>query len=79
LTTTRRDVLRLLAGTACATALPPLFAADPEPLKAIAAAKGLRFGNALGYKYFKDPAHRALMARECGVIVAENETKWPAL
>jgi endo-1,4-beta-xylanase len=79
MTTTRRDMLRLLAGTACAAALPPLLAADPDPLKKIAAAKGLRFGNALGYKYFKDPAQRALMARECNVIVAENETKWPAL
>lgn len=79
MTTSRRDMLRLLAGTACAAALPFSLAADPEPLKTIAARKGLRFGNALGYRDFKDPAYRALMARECNVIVAENETKWPAL
>jgi endo-1,4-beta-xylanase len=80
MTTTRRDALRLFAGAACAATLPFSFAAgDTEPLKDIAARKGLRFGNALGYRDFKDPAYRALMARECNVIVAENETKWPAV
>jgi endo-1,4-beta-xylanase len=40
MTTTRRDMLRLLAGTAATAALPPLFAADPEPLKATRRGEG---------------------------------------
>ncbi|TWI67427.1 endo-1,4-beta-xylanase [Pseudoduganella lurida] len=56
-----------------------------EPLKDIAVRKGLRFGNAIGIRndksgrtHFNDPRQRALMARECGVLVAENEMKWQA-
>ncbi len=76
---------------ACASgALPPAgSAAEPTTpsLDALARLKGLRFGNAMGMgdrgkrggARFQDPAYRELMARECSVIVAENETKWPQL
>lgn len=72
----RRRVLALLA----AGALPPLYAAEmPEPLKVLGKRKGLNVGNAIGGRYFLDPAYKALMARECDMLVAENEGKWQAL
>jgi endo-1,4-beta-xylanase len=80
--TTRRTMLRALAG---ATLLPGFAqlasAAGEESLKDIARRKGLRFGTAIsaGRNQFGDPAYRALVERECGIIVAENEMKWQAL
>jgi endo-1,4-beta-xylanase len=81
--TTRRTMLGALAGAAL---LPTAaFAAAPagseEALKDIAKRKGLRFGTAVGggKNQFGDPAYRALVERECGIIVAENEMKWQAL
>jgi len=86
--TTRRTLLRALAG---ATLLPAGFAAAPafaaaaasadEPLKDIARRKGLRFGTAIGAgpTEFGDAAYRALVERECGLIVATNEMKWQGI
>jgi endo-1,4-beta-xylanase len=80
--TTRRDILGAIAG---ATLLPAGFAhaqdALDEPLRDIAARKGMRFGTALGHgrSQFGDAAYRALVARECNLIVAENEMKWQGL
>jgi endo-1,4-beta-xylanase len=79
--TTRRNMLQALAGAAM---MPAAFAAAPngqEALKDIASRKGLRFGTAVGMgrAQFRDPAYRALIARECNLIVAENEMKWQAL
>ncbi|MFP5393739.1 MAG: endo-1,4-beta-xylanase [Gammaproteobacteria bacterium] len=84
MTMTRRQALTLLAG---ASALPASFAfaqaaSNTEPsLKELGKRKGLRIGNAIANApdRFGDPAYRALMARECNVIVCENETKWQAL
>ena len=67
-----------------ATELPP---SSEPPLKALASSKGMRVGNAMGITRnetdarlrFQDPGYRALMARECDAIVAENETKWQYL
>jgi endo-1,4-beta-xylanase len=73
----RRNVLRLLAGASAAT-LAPVTSAMETPLKTLAAEKGLRFGNALGYPH-RTPDYLALMARECNTIVPENATKWKAL
>ncbi|MBW8844514.1 MAG: hypothetical protein JF607_06030 [Burkholderiales bacterium] len=46
-------------------------------------AKGLRFGSTLGslgrISRFHDLPYRALTARECNVLVAENETRWQQL
>ena len=82
MTTTRRGALALLAAATGASLLPLHTAHSdpvPESLKAMARRKGLRFGNAIGGRPFEDAAYRALMARECGVIVAENETKWQSI
>jgi endo-1,4-beta-xylanase len=79
--TTRRKLLQWMGGAGAATLLPATAFAqqDSEPLKAIAARKGMRFGNAMGFRHFADAGYRALMARECNAFVAENETKWQAL
>jgi endo-1,4-beta-xylanase len=78
--TTRRTMLGALAG---ATLLPAAFAATPaqDALKDIARRKGMRFGTSIshGRNQFGDAAYRALVARECSIIVAENEMKWQGL
>ena len=83
--TSRRE---LLAALACAAVLPlpsALAAEAQVPLKELGRRKGLNVGNAMGAGdgghrlLFRDPAYRALMTRECNVIVAENECKWQAL
>ncbi|TYQ04558.1 UNVERIFIED_ORG: endo-1,4-beta-xylanase [Zoogloea ramigera] len=77
----RRSVLTMLGGAAGAVLMPaPAFAATSESLKDIAARKGMRFGCAVGRRSEGgDSAYEQLLARECGMIVAENATKWPAL
>src|SRR5690606_18107877 len=84
--TTRRTMLQAIAGAALLpTGLPALAAAPAVPageaLKDIAKRKGLRFGTAVGAgpRQFGAAAYRALVERECGIIVAENEMKWQAL
>ena len=91
--TTRRTLLGALAGAALLpAALAHAHAADAAgdaadaatdsaSLNEIAHRKGMRFGTALGAgpRQFGDAAYRALVARECGLIVAENEMKWQAL
>ena len=83
MTISRRSMLGLLAA---GSALPFAgsgtfaFAADmPEPLKVLGQRKGLNVGNAMGARYFRDPGYRALIARECNMLVAENEGKWQHL
>lgn len=83
-----RWLLGGLAGSLSACALPGGDATPaglPQPsLDSLARAKGLRFGSALGVlptgtrreSRFHDLAYRGLIAHECGVLVAENETKW---
>ncbi len=87
----RRLLAAGLAGLVpgCAsTGAPDAGAGDAgESLDAIARRKGLRYGNAIGIagsgsrakSRFHDERYRALMARECGVLVCENETKWQHL
>lgn len=79
-------MLRALAGAALLPAGFGALAAGPAAgdgaaLKDLAMRKGLRFGTAVGSgkDQFGDPAYRALVARECNIIVAENEMKWQAL
>jgi endo-1,4-beta-xylanase len=74
----------MLAGAAMLPAIAPLARAQApagEGLKDIAARKGMRFGTAIsaGRNQFGDPAYRALVERECNLIVLENEMKWQAL
>lgn len=61
-------------------------ATGPESLDALAKAKGfVGFGSAMGggaedfASSFNDAGVRAIHARECGILVCENETKWVAL
>ncbi|RZA33688.1 MAG: hypothetical protein EOP92_19590 [Lysobacteraceae bacterium] len=75
-------MLHALAGAALLPSGLPAFAASgKETLKDIATRKGLRFGTAVGSgsRQFGNPAYRALVERECNIIVAENEMKWQAL
>jgi endo-1,4-beta-xylanase len=76
----RRDLLAAGAASAFAG---PAFAAGDAPLRDLAKAKGLYFGSAVGAGpkgsltgSFEDPKYRAILARECGVLVPENELKW---
>lgn len=72
----RRGILAMMA----AGGLLPLHAAEmPEPLKVLGKRKGLNVGNALSKHHLHNPAYTALMARECNMLVAENEGKWQAL
>ena len=84
----RRDFNKTMLGAGLGMLAPfSSFASAPGSLDAIARAKGLRVGNAMGRgttgkranTRFEDPAYRALMARECSLFVAENETKWQHL
>ena len=79
------DRRHFLAAATAGIALPGIVSAAPlEPLlDALARRKGMRFGSALGMGKpktpeggFADPAHRALIASQCGLIVPENEMKW---
>src|SRR5262245_15767750 len=67
-----------LAAGACATGE---FAEGPPGLNAIAQTKGMRFGSAMGAmgqaNEFADPRYRELVRGQCGVLVAQNEHKWP--
>ncbi|WP_443750434.1 endo-1,4-beta-xylanase [Asticcacaulis solisilvae] len=72
---TRRSALSLMAAGAAAAALPAF--ADSPSLADLARAKGLRFGTAVpaGKGGVSDPDVAALIARECNIIVPENELK----
>ena len=89
------DRRRMLALSAAAALAPSLAQAAPDSLNGLAAAKGLRFGSCLGTgpsgaphpnsfdgpraNSYDDPAVRAIFARECGILVPENELKWYTL
>jgi endo-1,4-beta-xylanase len=84
-TMTRRTALGTGLAALAGCAAPGSAAGDS--LHTIARSRGLRFGTAIGMKRgdttqafgFDDPQYRALVARECGLIVPENELKWQAL
>lgn len=83
----RREGLAMVAGAAIATCtgctLPaPAKDMSKQPLKAIAAHKGMRFGSAVCWSdpdadspSFANPAYASLVERECAIIVPENELK----
>lgn len=54
-------------------------AGDLPSLKALAAAKGIRFGSAMAAHQLDDPEYVAIMRRECAVMVAENAHKMYAI
>ncbi|MGN6208428.1 endo-1,4-beta-xylanase [Asticcacaulis sp.] len=72
---TRRAAMVAGAATGALTALPAFSNEALTPLKDLAAAKGLRFGTAIGMKMYADPKIRDLVIRECNIIVPENELK----
>ncbi|HEY4115484.1 MAG TPA: endo-1,4-beta-xylanase [Rhizomicrobium sp.] len=77
----RRDFVA--AGTAIAASGIP-FGASAEPadsgsLDALARAKGLRFGSAMNYRELSDAKFCDLMRTQGGVMVTENELKWPVV
>ena len=50
---------------------------EVEPLAALASARGLYYGAAVGHAFWAgDPAYRQLLTRHCNALVAENAMKW---
>ena len=91
---TRRRGLAMLGGlavSACADASVPFRGpGSPLPkdtgLQAVAAAKGMRLGSCFAWGApgadrgsFANPAYAALLTRDCGLLVPENEMKWQAI
>ena len=81
---TRRDLLSTAAALAALGAAGPALAADAAPgLNALAAKRGLRFGSCFSWGEpgrdagsFANPDYAALLTRDCGLLVPENELKW---
>lgn len=68
----------LLAGAAASLAASPARAADG--LAAAAARVGVTYGSAAVYPFLAvDPAYRAALVRECGMLACENATKMLAI
>lgn len=70
-----------LATTACVGSRTAIAAPEATSLRQLAAAKGMRFGSAVGAGPANSGSHRnpdyaALLKRDCGILVAENEMKW---
>ncbi|PAX06748.1 endo-1,4-beta-xylanase [Sphingomonas lenta] len=90
----RRRALALMGGAAaslvggCAAdrARPASAPLMPPSLDTVARAKGMRFGSAVAWRPRNSEAYEvalpldaALLDRECGILVPENEMKWVAL
>jgi len=80
---TRREILASAATCAIAT---PALATAPVSLNALAKAKGMRFGSCFAWSLpgadagsFANPNYAALLERDCGILVPENEFKWQRL
>ena len=82
----RREIVAgslALMATACTTpAVRPASATGPS-LHALAQRSGRRFGSAVAWGApgadrgsFANPAYAAILERECGLLVPENELKW---
>ncbi|MBO9707329.1 MAG: endo-1,4-beta-xylanase [Caulobacter sp.] len=86
----RRGFIGSGVAAAAASAVPGLALAAERPLgpslAALARAKGVRFGSAVGAGEpgsltgaFEDSGYRQVLIDECGVLVPENELKWYVL
>jgi len=81
---TRRDLLATAAALAVTAAADPALAREAAPgLDAVAARHGLRFGSCFAWGEpggdagsFANPDYAALLTRDCGLVVPENELKW---
>ncbi|GGE81450.1 endo-1,4-beta-xylanase [Sphingomonas prati] len=68
-------------------ATPPAAApAEPVGLNTLATARGLRVGSCFAWGApgadrgsFANPSYAALLKRDCGILVGENEMKWQAI
>lgn len=80
----RRAVLASAGALAGASLLDGMALASQDTgLAAIAKSRGLRFGSAVAWGTpgadrgsYANPAYAALLKRDCGVLVPENEMKW---
>jgi endo-1,4-beta-xylanase len=83
---TRRQALAAGLSTAAAACAAPLASqrgSAPASLHALAQRSGRRFGSAVAWGApgadrgsFANPAYAAILERECGLLVPENELKW---
>lgn len=80
---TRRE---MLAAAAACTLAGPALAEEAPSLNALARAKGMRFGSCVAWSppgadagSFANPNYAALLERDCGILVPENEFKWQRL
>src|SRR5690348_5493083 len=71
----------LAAGAGLAALAPRAFAASGArtPLRELAHEKGFGFGTALSSRGLRDADYLQLVQEQCGILVAENEFKMPAL
>jgi endo-1,4-beta-xylanase len=79
---TRREGIALGLGAAALAVAPQAMAASPS-LNDLAKVRGMRFGSCVaagsGGGSFRNPRYAALLERECGLLVPENELKWQAV
>ena len=85
-TCSRRDFITLGAAAAAAACVPCAgarpstgFPGTEASLDYIARHRGLRFGSAMAYHQLSDPGYTGLMRAQCGIMVTENELKWPQI
>lgn len=83
---TRREMIAGTAAIGGATLAASAFAQTAGGLNDAAKAKGMRFGSCYAWSpagadrsSFANPVYAALLERDCGVLVPENEFKWQAL
>jgi endo-1,4-beta-xylanase len=65
------------APAACPTPLTARLHSGDESLDVIARRRGMRFGSAMAYYQLSDSSYCRLMRTQCGIMVTENELKWP--
>ena len=82
----RREMLAGAAAMGGALAVPAWAQEARTGLNDAAAAKGMRFGSCFAWSppgadrgSFANPAYAALLERDCGILVPENEFKWQAI
>jgi endo-1,4-beta-xylanase len=83
----RREIMLsavAIGASACAPTTKVIRQPQSKGLNQLANAKGMRFGSAVGAGpaisgSFRNPEYAALLKRDCGILVAENEMKWQHL
>lgn len=83
---TRRGILGGAMAVAAAMPIRARASSAIPGLNTIAGRRGMRFGSAFAWSppdadagSFANPAYAALLQRDCGILVAENQMKWQAL